>query len=150
MGSEMCIRDRLSSNPSLGYKININQADTYTVWVRGMAPDPSGDSLHVSVDGTHIGALSGFGMQEWTWAKLNMSGGDVAASLNGLHDLDLHMREDGLRVDKIVLTSGQAPTGTGPAESPTTTVATNETRTTISYTYDVASLTQPIGDWSIA
>ena len=60
------------------------------------------------------------------------------------------MLEDGLRVDKVVLTSGQAPTGTGPAESPTTTVATNETRTTISYTYDVASLTQPIGDWSIA
>ena len=141
---------QLSNNPSLSYKLQVSQADTYTVWVRGMAPDPDGDSLHVLVDGNHIGALFKMQVRQWSWAQLDMSGGDVPASLNGLHDLDLHMREDGLRVDKVVLTSGQAPTGTGPAESPTTTVSTDQARTTISYTYDVASLTQPIGDWSIA
>jgi len=133
---ELIDPNQLAGSPSLDFKINVSTGDNYTVWVRGMAPDSAGDSLHIAVDGQHQGALSGFAVQEWSWAKLNMSGGDTAATLsNGVHDLNLHMREDGLRIDKILLTNNPAaqPSGSGPTESNST---GSQGTHMIVYTYD--------------
>jgi hypothetical protein len=44
--------------------------------------------------------------------------GTVAVSTPGVKALGIIRREEGYQVDRIVLTQGAAPTGTGPAESP--------------------------------
>jgi hypothetical protein len=78
----------------------------------------------VGLDGTGFSTsdrISSF-KSTWSWSKSTMDG--VVATINvkseGVHTLNVWMREDGFVLDKLVLTvrSGYTPTGEGPAESP--------------------------------
>jgi len=51
---------------------------------------------------------------QWIWKQI----GAVTVSTPGVKTLDIVRREEGYKVDRIVLTKGAIPTGTGPAESP--------------------------------
>jgi YD repeat-containing protein len=117
-----------ASSPQLSWPIYNETGDTYSVWVRGMAPDAGGDSLHVGLDGTTPSTaadMTGF-TDEWTWSKATMAGGDATVDLTatGEHTLAAWMREDGLRVDRVLLVTdtNYIPTGLGPAESPFQTI----------------------------
>jgi hypothetical protein len=97
---------------------------TYTVWLRGYAPNGAGDSVFVSLDDQPVTTLTGFVPRQWSWATENGSqAGLVTVEVTepGLHTLYLWQREDGLRLDRIVLTadSGYNPGGNGPPESET-------------------------------
>jgi hypothetical protein len=65
--------------------------------------------------------LTGFAPGEWSWANSDASGGVVTIEIAepGLHTFYLWQREDGLRLDRILLTidDGYIPTGAGPPES---------------------------------
>ena len=114
-----------TASPELVYNILFSATGTYYVWVRGAAPTTSDDTLHAGLDGTGPASadrLNGFGTG-WIWRRSTMD--SVPATLqittSGLHTIHLWMREDGFRVDKILLrtsSSSTAPSGTGPAESP--------------------------------
>ncbi len=57
----------------------------------------------------------------FTWFQSTMDGpvATVQVTTPGLHTIGIYMREDGLRVDRLLLTTAStAPTGTGPPESP--------------------------------
>ena len=128
-------------NPSLSFDIQVSTPGQYTVWARGMAPDLAGDSVHISLNGNHQARLTGFEVQTWSWAKLDIAGGDVAVDLvSGQQTLSLSMAEDGTRIDRLYLTNdGTVPTGQGPAASvyQTSTVTTQETISqTVVYDYD--------------
>ena len=66
---------------------------------------------------------AGFAPQAWQWANsdLQLPGSPVTINVTeaGLHTLHLWIREDGLRLDRILLTtdSGYNPIGNGPPES---------------------------------
>ena len=92
--------------------------------MRGQGATSTDDSLHVGLDGAALASsdrLSTFN-STWTWSRETMDG--VVATINvtsaGVHTVNLWMREDGMVVDKLLLTtsSGYAPSGSGPAESP--------------------------------
>ena len=111
-----------------------------------MAPDAGGDSLHVGLDGaapSSAADLTGF-TDEWSWSKVTMSGGGATVDLTttGEHTLDAWMREDGLRVDRVLLVTdtNYIPDGLGPAESPfqtiTETIPGGLDTTSIAYSYD--------------
>jgi len=52
---------------------------------------------------------------QWFWKQI----GAVTVSTPGVKTLDIVRREQGvIKIDRIVLTQGAIPTGTGPAESP--------------------------------
>jgi hypothetical protein len=107
--------------PELHYTINLTTTGVYTIWLRGYAPNAAGDSLYVSLDDQPQFILSGFTPRKWSWANSDTQGGaaTIAVVKPGLHTLNLRQREDGLRLDRIVLTtySEYNPSGNGPPES---------------------------------
>lgn len=115
--------DTLAPNPSLEYTIHFTTTGTYYVWLRGYAPNGAGDSLYMALDDQPVQTLTGFTPRIWSWAgaQADLSGGAVTISVTepGIHILRLWQREDGLRLDRILLTTdgNYTPTGNGPPES---------------------------------
>jgi hypothetical protein len=111
-----------TTTTELQYSINFTTTGVYTVWLRGYAPDAAGDSLYVGLDDQPITMLTGFVPRQWSWAN-NSTMVDTPVSFEvtqpGLHILHLWQREDGLRLDRILLTiNGEyTPSGGGPPES---------------------------------
>lgn len=64
--------------------------------------------------------LTEFNNQSWQWRSLTMSNTQPTIALTGgMEDLNLWMREDGLRIDRLLLVTdtNYIPTGSGPAAS---------------------------------
>jgi hypothetical protein len=103
--------------PRLVYSVNLTQSATYYVFIRGNDPDgvSGGDSCWAGFDNVPM-SMTYFDFDDdaatWSWKSQSISLGA------GVHTFHIWGREDGLRVDKIVInTTGTAPTGLGPAES---------------------------------
>ncbi len=77
--------------------------------------------MYVGLDEQPATILTSFKPRQWSWANSDTSGGvvTIVVAEPGLHTLRLWQREDGLRVDRIVLTTNSSynPIGDGPAES---------------------------------
>jgi hypothetical protein len=117
-----------TDGPCLEYKVDFTTADTYYVHVRLLGANGTDDSLHVGLDGI-CATLGGYGMSDptgnWYWVNwiTAYTGEDrvtVTVASPGIHTFNLWMREDGVAVDKIVLTTDPdyVPTSNGPDESP--------------------------------
>jgi len=118
----------VDNSPRMDYKVRFLRTGTHYIWVRGYAPNYSAsspvsanDSLYVGVDGNFAPtAITGFldttGNPAYTWSTTVAT---VTPSV-GYHFITVWMRENGLSIDKIVITSNPnyVPTGVGPAESP--------------------------------
>ncbi|MBO0930003.1 M14 family zinc carboxypeptidase [Fibrella aquatilis] len=114
--------------PRLDYSVNFVTTGTYYIWVR-MAAGVNGiydDSFHLGLDGATPVTLSpnltnyNNGSAAWTWIKAaGTTAFRVVITAPGLHTINLWMREDGVQVDKLVMTTSTTytPTGTGPATS---------------------------------
>lgn len=99
-----------TTSPELQYTINLTTAGTYIAWLRGYAPNAAGDSVYIGLDNEPVATLTGFAPQKWSWADQSGStspGGKVTFDIitPGIHTLHLWMREDGLRLDSILLTT---------------------------------------------
>jgi hypothetical protein len=109
------------TSPELRYTINFTTTGVYTIWLRGYAPNAAGDSLYVAIDDQSAVILTGFTPRAWGWANRSVQSQAATLTISepGLHTLKLWQREDGLRVDRIVLTTDNAynPSGSGPPES---------------------------------
>lgn len=101
----------------LSYKIHIKEAGRYYVWVKAYSTGSEDNGVHVGID--KLWPESGRRMQWcdgknfWTWAnhqrvESNHCGEPHTIYLdipvNGEHILQFSMREDGFRMDKIILT----------------------------------------------
>ncbi len=88
--------------------------------------------------------LTGFAPRSWEWSHLTMSNTHSTLTIpsSGIYDLQLLMREDGLRVDKMLLITdtNYIPTGNGPTASNiqfiTDTVSSHLQTHTATYAYD--------------
>lgn len=116
----------VTNSPELIYRVKFATPGTYYVWVRGLASSGNDDSLHAGLDGAGPASadrLTGFSSTSWVWKRGTMDGAPATLVIPtaGVHTVHLWMREDGLRVDKLLLrtsSSSTAPSGTGPSESP--------------------------------
>ena len=86
---------------------------TYHVWLRGYAPNAAGDSLHLGLTPAVlpsttqlIDGVTGFGPRQWYWRKQTMDGEVATFEVDnpGRYTLYLWAREDGLKLDRILLT----------------------------------------------
>lgn len=98
-----------TTSPELNYDVTFATATTYYVWIRAYSTDGNDDSVYVGLDGeTNAGgAVAWTTYNAWQWTNRNQSGGvaTLAVTSAGPHTVHLWMREDGHRVDRIVLTT---------------------------------------------
>lgn len=111
-----------TTGPRLDYRVDFEQAGTYYVWVRVRSDTNVDDSVHVGLDGTIV-SDGRWGMWhgnygDWGWAdevdgRSSPDRVTVVVSDLGVHTVNLWMREDGVAVDKVILTTdaGYTPTG---------------------------------------
>lgn len=117
--------DASTASPELSVPIRFPGPGVYFAWVRAYAPNVAGDSLHLGLDG-EVQALSGYlttrVLHRWNWfrTRINHPPARVVVPAAGIHHLMIWMREDGIHVDRIILTTDPsfAPEGLGPPESP--------------------------------
>ncbi|RCG25940.1 carbohydrate-binding protein [Sphaerisporangium album] len=113
-----------ASAPSSGYAtvtVNVPSAGTYKIMGRVVAPADTDDSFWVRVDG---GAWVNWNDiapgASWHWADItNDAASDTLVTYDlaaGDHTLTFAYREDGARLDRVLVTTdlSLAPTGTGP------------------------------------
>ena len=99
----------LTTSPELDYTVNFANALTHYVWIRGYAVTNTDDSVHAGINGTTNSAanitLNQYGV--WQWTRTNTLNGVATLTVNttGIQPFSLWMREDGLRVDRIILTT---------------------------------------------
>jgi len=117
--------DYVTTSPEVMYRVKFNTTGTYYIWIRGAGPSGLDDSVHAGIDGTGPASadqMSGF-TPNWVWKRDTRDGvpANISVISAGVHTFHLWMREDGMRVDKILLRSSSSstpPSGTGPVESP--------------------------------
>lgn len=110
------------ASPELEFDVNFSTIGTYHVWVLGNGPNGAGDSLHMGLNGMKTPsaeAIKQFNpLGSWVWSTGN--GATITVGATGTQTVNVWFREDGMQVDKILLTTdaNYVPTGFGPAESP--------------------------------
>jgi RHS repeat-associated protein len=134
----------ITGSPTTSYPIRFTTPGTYTVWTRGYPPNAAGDSLYVGLNGQLVNVTGGAPGQ-WDWANQQTPDGQPATlsiGASGLYTLTTSMREDGFRLDRLLLTTSTTylPASFGPAESARQTsqspIETTTLTRTIVYTYD--------------
>jgi hypothetical protein len=105
-----------TTSPQLQYTMNFTTTATYYLWLRGYAPNAAGDSVYVALDGQSATTVTGFAPRAWDWASGVVG---IEVSEPGIHILQVWQREDGLHLDRILLTRDNTyvPIGNGPPES---------------------------------
>jgi subtilisin family serine protease len=113
-----------TTSPELRYQVEFTTAGTYYVWLRAWANDTSDNSVHVGLDGQAVTTsdhISTGNYGAWAWVQSTMDGpvATLRVTSAGVHTINIWMREDGLRVDRLLLTTSSTtvPTGSGPPES---------------------------------
>lgn len=92
-------RNETKGQGQAGYRMNVKQAGTYTLWARTFWQNGCGNSILVSVNGgapTILGEDGTYG--EWKWRE----GGQVKLKA-GVNTLVLKNRETGVQVDQFFL-----------------------------------------------
>lgn len=113
-------------SPRMDYYVQFVHAGTHYVWGRGYAANTSDDSCHVGMNGVALSTsdnLSNFTPEgQYSWGYKTMDSGTATIDIPspGVYVLNVWMREDGLTLDKIVLTTDPlyVPVDAGPTESP--------------------------------
>ena len=111
--------------PELRFRVQFATPGTYYVWGRVLAASNDDDSFHVGIDGTGPASADRIFTTDRSglaWANRTMDNNSRATFVvptAGEHVVSVWMREDGLVLDRLVLTTSAAftPTGDGPAES---------------------------------
>ncbi|UCG49319.1 MAG: hypothetical protein JSU94_05945, partial [Phycisphaerales bacterium] len=113
-------------SPRLSYVVNFNAGgpQTYYLWLKGKAGDRLSDDVHYGIDGSAIGSSwcdclklptsTAFG-----WQSLRGDGNRPTLTIlsGGRHTVDLWMRDSGVKIDRLLLTSDPGYIPADPPES---------------------------------
>lgn len=124
----------LEQNPELIYQVNFVKTGLHYLWLRGQATSGTDDSVHAGLDGDstessqRIDGMGGYNPRDvWVWVPgvnaTNPDTRDNRATLTipgaGDHTVHIWQREDGFKIDKLILTTDVnfVPIGMGPDSS---------------------------------
>ncbi len=108
----------MNSRGEATYTVDITQAGEHVLWGRVIAPRSDADSFYVEAGGSPNNAWQVAGGSSWHWDKVNIKGGvdPVTYYLQaGINTIVIDRREDGTKLDKLLLTDDMdyIPTGAG-------------------------------------
>ena len=104
-----------NNGPHIDFDVNFVKSGTHYLWVRMIAEDANDDSCIPYYNATSKGNwYTGTTGGTWTWKKKTFTGVST-----GNQTVSIYMREDGLKIDKLLLTTNDSyvPTGSE-SESP--------------------------------
>ncbi|MGI9265049.1 MAG: sulfatase-like hydrolase/transferase, partial [Gammaproteobacteria bacterium] len=124
-GTNIKSRNDVASSPRIDLVVNFAQTGTHYIWLRGLAPSGADNTVHAGIDGVAPNTADGIRnfTSSWTWTNTTLGASAPRAFIDissvGEHTLNLWMREDGLILDKVILTTDSSftPSGDGPEES---------------------------------
>ena len=109
--------------PRLDYRIRFNRTGVHYLVLRGLGPNSDDDSCHAGLNGVGGSTSDRIAFTgNFTWRNVNTSG--QVRTINvpsvGEHVLNIWLREDGLLLDRILVTTSPIfqPDGEGPVSSP--------------------------------
>ena len=110
----------VGNSPWFEFRVEFVHTGTHYVWVRGLAPSADSNEVHVGLNGAadpnadNIEIPTPLNQANWSNGSHTLN-----VTTTGTHTVRVWMGEDGVIVDKIVLTNDATytPSGTGPAES---------------------------------
>jgi len=112
----------LTRCPRLDYNVKFSQAGTFYFWARVLAPTSAMNSVHLGDNG--VVTADRINIPEiavWIWKNVANNGSRAAVEVSepGVVTVNCWMRESGVCVDKLLLTSDPdyVPEGEGPAET---------------------------------
>lgn len=122
------LRNSANNSPMLSYFVIFKQPGKHYVWVRGWGDTNSrgegkSDSVHIGLDGKLQSGADKIDRfpAGWNWSRTTRDGvnAHITVPNAGLHAVNLWMREDGLSIDKLVITSdlNYVPKGQGPVRN---------------------------------
>lgn len=111
-------------SPRLSYLIDFNRPAEFYLWLKGMAVSGQDDSVHFGLDGETISSnryTSASIQQGVVFAWKSRRGDETRRTLmvpsSGQHTLDIWMREDGAKIDRVLLTTESTYSPDEPSES---------------------------------
>lgn len=110
----------VGASPRFDFRVEFVQTGTHYVWILGLGVDANGNEVHVGLNGAADANADNIEIPT-PYNQVNWSNGSHTINVpnTGSHDLNIWMGEDGVSVDKIVLTTdpNYVPTGNGPGIS---------------------------------
>ncbi|MCX8129454.1 MAG: heparin lyase I family protein [Clostridia bacterium] len=104
-----CDTGYINGSPSVNYKINFTTAGTYYVYIKLKGSGLSSDSLHIGLDGNEV--YDGYkipapSQDSFKWQQQNGYAQRIKVDVGstGQHTLNVYLREDGTKLERIVLT----------------------------------------------
>lgn len=93
----------IADSPRLGYKIKVVEEGSYYVWIKGEGPDASADSVNYGINGDRIATIT---FLDRPWSNYTQYSNTRATIYltEGIHDFNVWMREDSVRIMIIELT----------------------------------------------
>ncbi|MEM8565464.1 MAG: hypothetical protein AAGF85_03335 [Bacteroidota bacterium] len=108
--SQYVTNDPRKGAPKLDYRVNFTTPGVYHVWARGRSYDKHGNSIHVGINGTALvtaDKLECLGKDNtWIWDKETRDKAPATIEIKeaGLVTINVWPREDGIQLDKLILT----------------------------------------------
>jgi hypothetical protein len=105
-----------TESPHLGYNLDFPKAATYYLWLKGSSYDRGSNSVHYGLNGAAISsgssdcALLPFTSDDpfiWRSERADASKPAVTVDSPGVHTVDIWMRKDGAKLDRLLLTTNQ-------------------------------------------
>ncbi len=104
-----------TGSPRLDFKVSFLKTGTHYVWLRYLKTGGEDDSCHVGIDGkkgTDAENMSATGSNNtWNWTnerRGNLGRAKLEITSAGVKTINMWMREDGFRLDKIILTTDES------------------------------------------
>ena len=111
------------------YTFKVTSAGNYIVWGRVLAPDGDSDSFFVSMDGKSDSLWDLAPASNWTWDEVNNRDGSDPVVYNlsaGTHTLIVKPRENGAKLDGIVVTKDMNTVPNALSETTSSTTTSNQ------------------------
>jgi glycosidase len=97
-----------STTPEMQFTVNFTSTGTHYIWVRGYAAASTDDSMFVGIDGASSVAWTLNQYNTWQWSNAQQGSSNaptIPVATTGNHTINLWMREDGLKIDRVILTT---------------------------------------------